>query len=289
MANILRLQGNLALAKDRYKIARRLLEEAMAIYSERGDTLRAASTRSALAQIAMVQCDFKRADALLEENYAAYSASGGQDGVAYTLCLQALSLFLSRGDLAEARKRTEESLDTFKKVGNRRFVAYASNLLGEILLMQGDEESVPLRSMLEESLATYRAVGDRLGAVDAYASLALLAARQGENEAAQAALVESWNLARTIGGQETAARCLERAGVIAAAQGKPEQAVPLWGTASTMRAAIVAPMPPVYRPAYVAAVAQAREQLGDATFQSLWMQGHQTPWEQVELFAPASI
>ena len=72
------------------------------------------------------------------------------------------------------------------------------------------------------------------------------------------------------------------------AQGKVEQAVPLWGTASTIRAAIVAPMPPVYRPAYVAAVAQSREQLGDETFQSLWTQGHQTPWEQVELFSPVS-
>ena len=284
MANILRLQGNLALAKDRYKIARRLLEEAMAIYRERGDVLRAASTRSALAQIAMVQCDFNRANALLAENQAAYSASGGQDGVAYTLCLQALSLFLSRSDLAEARKRAEESLAMFKAVGNRRFVAYASNLLGEILLAQGDEESAPLRSMLEEGLATYRTVNDRLGAVDALMSLALLATRQGENEAARAALVEGWDLVRAIGGRETAARCLERAGVLAAAQERPEQAVPLWGAASTIRADIVAPMPPVYRPVYVEAVAQAREQLGDEPFQALWMQGHQTPWEQVELF-----
>lgn len=286
MANILRLQGNLALAKDRYKIARRLLEEAMAIYREREDTRRAASTRSALAQIAMVQCDFTRARTLLEENLAVYSASGGQDGMAYTLCLQALSLFLARSDLAEARKRAEQSLAMFKALGNRRFVAYASNLLGKILLARGEEERAPLRSMLLESLETYRAVGDRSGAADALMSLARLAERQGENEAAQAALVESWELLFTIGAQETAARCLERAGAFAAAQGKPEQAVPLWGTASTIRAAIVAPMPPLHRPSYVAAVAQAREQLGDETFQLLWMQGHQTPWEQVELFSP---
>jgi len=215
-----------------------------------------------------------------------YSASGDQDGMAYILCLQALLLFLSRGELAEARKQTEQSLALFKAVGNRRFVAYVLNLLGEILLVQGDEENAPLRSMLDESLATYRAVGDRSGAADALMSLAQLATRQGESEAAQAALVESWNLLRAIGAQETAARCLERAGAFAVVQGKPEQAVPLWGTASTIRAAIVAPMPPVYRASYVGAVAQAREHLGDETFQSLWTQGHQTPWEQVELFSP---
>lgn len=286
MANILRLQGNLALAKNRYKIARRLLEEAMAIYRERGDTRRAASTRNALAQIALVQCDFKKAGILLEENQAIYNASGDQDGMAYVLCLQALLLFLSRGDAAEARSLAEQSLERFKVVGNRRFVAYVSTLLGEILLMQGDEEDAPLRAMLLESLAIYRALGDRSGTAEVLMSHALLTTRQGETEATRAALVESWDLTRTLGAQEMAARCLERAGEFAVGQGKPEQAVPLWGTASTIRAAIVAPMPPVYRPSYVAAVAQAREQLGDETFQSLWMQGHQTPWEQAELFGP---
>jgi hypothetical protein len=139
--------------------------------------------------------------------------------------------------------------------------------------------------MLEESLATFRAVGDRSGAADALLSLAVLKARQGESEAARTAFVESWELIRAIGAQETAARCLERAGAFAVAQGRPEQAVPLWGTASTIRAAIVAPRPPVYRASYIEAVARAREQLGDERFQELWTQGHQAPWEQVELFA----
>jgi predicted ATPase/class 3 adenylate cyclase len=286
MANILRLQGNLALAKNNYKIARRLLEEALTIYLERGNTQRGALTRSALAQIALAQCDFTRARALLEENLAVYSASGDQDGIAYILYIQSLLLFLSRGDSAEARTLAEQSLARFKAVGNRRFVAYVLNLLGEILLVQGDEESAPVHAMLLESLATFKTVGDRSGAADTLMSLARLEARQGENKAAQAAFAESWELLRAIGAQETAARCLERAGEFAVVQSKPERAVPLWGTAATMRANIVAPMPPVYRASYVAAVAQAREQLGDETFQSLWAQGHQTPWEQVELFSP---
>ena len=284
MANILRLQGNLALSKDRYKIARRLLEEAMAIYRERGDSRRAASTRSDLAQIAIVQCDFSRARTLLEENLAVYRASGNQGGIAYMLCLQAFLLFVARGDAAEARRLAEQGQAIFKAIGDRRFVAYVFNLLGEILLALGDEENAAVRSMLEESLATFKALGDRSSTADALMSIARLEARQGQNEAAQMALVESWDLIRATGAQEEAARCLERAGEFAMAQSKVEQAVPLWGTASTIRAAIVAPMPPVYRPAYVAAVAQAREQLGDETFQALWMQGHQTPWEQVELF-----
>ncbi|MGH2482054.1 MAG: tetratricopeptide repeat protein, partial [Ktedonobacteraceae bacterium] len=267
MANILRLQGNLALAKSSYKIARRLLEEALAIYLERGDMRRAASTRSALAQIALAQGDFSRARALLEENLAAYSASGEQNGIAFALCNQSLLVFLSRGDLAEAKTLAEQSLARFKAVGNRRFTAYVQNLLVEILLVQGDAENTQVRSMLLESLAIFKAVGDRSGAADALISLARLAGRQEEYEAAQAAYAESWELLRAIGAKETAARCLERAGELMMAQGKPEQAVPLWGTAATLRATIVAPMPPVYRSTYVAAVALAREALGDETFQ----------------------
>ncbi len=287
MANILRLQGNLALAKNSYKIARRLLEEALAIYNERGDIQKVASTRGALAQIALAQCDFARARTLLEENMATYSASGEQDGIAYPLCQLALLIFLSRGDSAEARTLAEQSLARFKAVGNRRFVANVFNLLGEILLAQGGEEIARARSMLEESLAIFKIMGDRSGTAEALISLARLAASQGENEAAQAAYAESWTLLRAIGAKDMAARCLEGTGELAVAQEMPERAVIVWGTAATLRAAILAPMPPVYRATYVAAVALAREQLGDETFQSLWTQGHQTPWEQVELFSPA--
>lgn len=285
MANILRLQGNLALAKNSYKIARHLLEEALAIYRKRGDIQKAASTRGALAQIAMAQCDFTRARALLDENKAAYSASGEQDGTAYLLCLQALLHFLSRGYSAEARTLAEQSLARYKAVGNRRFVAYVLNLLGEILLAQEEAGREQVRSMLEESLAIFKTLDDRSGTVEALISLARLAASRGENDAAQTAYAESWALVRAIGAKDMAARCLEGAGELAVAQEMPERAVIVWGTAATLRAAILAPMPPVYRATYVAAVALAREKLGDETFQTLWAQGHRTPWEQVELTA----
>ena len=54
MANILRLQGNLAMTKNNYKIARRLLEEALHIYRSLRDMQRAVWTREALVQIAIV-------------------------------------------------------------------------------------------------------------------------------------------------------------------------------------------------------------------------------------------
>src|SRR5260370_22814736 len=123
--------------------------------------------------------------------------------------------------------------------------------------------------MLEESLATFKTMGDRSGTAEILISLARLAARQSEYEAAQAAYAESWKLLRVIGAQDMAARSLEGWGELAVAQGKPGQAVTLWGTAATLIAAIIAPMPPVDRAAYEQSGAPSRGKLGTENFQLL--------------------
>lgn len=281
MANILRLQGNLAMVRNSYKVARRLLEEALAIYHERGDAPKMASTREALAQVAIAQCDYTRAHALLEEDLAFFRARGEQYNAAYPLYSLACALFLARDDRAEAKALAEESLALFRAVGNRRLVAYVLSLKGQMLLVEREDERA--RSMLEESLAIFKAVGDRSGTAEALIALARLAAYRGENEAALACYVESWGLLRAIGARELSATCLEGCGEVAAAQGEPGRAARLWGAAATVRAAIVAPMPPIYRTDYTRAVTTAREQLGEEAFQAAWAEGRAIPLEQVEL------
>jgi hypothetical protein len=59
--------------------------------------------------------------------------------------------------------------------------------------------------------------------------------------------------------------------------------VQLWGITATVRAAIVAPMPPIYRPDYIQAVATARESLSEEAFQTAWIEGSRTPLEQALL------
>jgi hypothetical protein len=67
------------------------------------------------------------------------------------------------------------------------------------------------------------------------------------------------------------------------AQGEARWAVQLWGIAATVRAEIVAPMPPIYRPDYIQAVTAARESLGEEAFQMAWTEGRRTSLEQVLL------
>ena len=285
MANILQLQGNLALVRSSYKLARRMLEEALAMYQELGDGLSVTATREALAQVAITQGDYSKAQSLLEKNIASYFARDEQYRVAYPLFLLARMLFLSQWDRVEARARAEESLALFRAVGNKRFIAYTLSLLGQIVLIE-ERDAGNASSMVEESIAIFKSIADRFGTAEARIALARVQSFEGKHEAARACYQESWQLLKTMDAKEVSAACLEGYGEVLVALGTREAtnlAVKLWGTAATVRAAIVAPMPQVYRTAYRQALALARERLGEAAFQSAWAEGHSLPLEQVEL------
>ncbi len=281
MANILRLQGNLALFKNTYKLARRLLEEALALYKELGDTAKIAPTRKALAEVAIAQGDYAQARLLMEEDLASYKATGEKYSAAYSLYFLARIRFLARDDLAKAQSLVEESLNLFKEAGNRRLVAYARHLLAQMLLIKGDESRA--HSMLDASIGTFRVLKEPSAIADVLISFGRLATLQGDTETAQTSYQESWALLQTIDAKELSINCLEGYGETLVAQGEPKRAVQLWATAATVRATIMSPMPPVYRPSYNQAVATARQILGVAAFQSAWTEGHKTPLEQVQL------
>jgi predicted ATPase/class 3 adenylate cyclase len=281
MANILRLQGNLAMMKNNYKIARRLLEETLHIYEALGDIQKTIGTRNSLAQVAISQGDYSKARSLLEENLASYRMLGEQYRTAYPLYHLALALFLSREDRTKARELAEESLILFRAVGNRRLIGYALILLGEILLVEREDERA--HSMMEESLAIFKRIGERFGTALALISSARMLAYSGEYETAQTCYKESWELLGANGDKELIAACLEGYGEVLVAQGEAQWAVQLWGLAATIRAEIVAPMPPVYRLDYIQAVASARESLDEEAFQMAWTTGNQTSVAQVSL------
>ena len=281
MANILRLQGNLAMTKNNYKIARRLLEETLHLYQTLGDIQKTTWTRYSLAQIAISQGNYSKALSLEEENLASHRIPGEYFGSAYPLYHMALALFLSKGERLKAHELAEESLTLFRAVGNRRFIGYALILLGEILLVEREGERA--QSMFEESLAIFKGIGERFGTALALISIARMLAYKGEHEAALAYYKESWDLLGANGDRELIAACLEGYGEVLVALGEAKWAVQLWGIAAAVRADIVAPMPPIYRLVYIQAVASAREILDEEAFQLAWTKGSQTSLEQVLL------
>jgi predicted ATPase/class 3 adenylate cyclase len=279
MANILRLQGSLALTRTAYKLARRLLEESLQISRELGDTPGIASTRKTLAEVHIVQGNYTQARLLMEEAHESYQASGEKYSTAYPLYVLARIHYLTGDDLAKAHSQAEECRVLFKEVGNRRLVAHARHVLGQIQLIQGEVGWV--RTTLEASMSTFRALNERAAIGDVLMTLGRLAAAEGDYEAAQSAYTESWELLRTTGLKERSVSCLEGYGEVLVAQEAPEKAVQLWATAATVRAAIIAPMPPVYRASYRQALTIARQHLSEKAFQSAWAEGHKTPLDRV--------
>ena len=282
MANILQLQGTIAMVTSSYKLARRLLDEALAIYRDEGDSSRVSSTREALAQIAIAQCDYATAQSLLEKDIASFQARGEKYRIAYPLYLLARAYFLAQLDLVEARAKAEESLALFREVGDKRLIGHTLTLLGQILLVE-KRDAGGAASLAEEGIAALKAVGDRSGTAGALMALARVRAFSGEYEAARQCYKESWQLLMAARARELGANCLEGCGELMVALGAPDVAAKLWGTAATVRAAIVAPMPLVDRTAYNKAVALARGRLGAKAFQEAWAEGHALTLEQVTI------
>src|SRR5579885_2131154 len=285
MAHILSMQGNLARARNAYKLARRLLEEALSIYRELGDMKRVAATREAMAQVAIAQADYSGAISLLEKNLARYKASGEQYRAAYPLSLLARTRFLARGDLELARAQAEESLALFKAVGNRRLTASVLGLLGQIALAA--HEGARACALLEESASAFEELADRSGRTEALITLARLSLAEGNLAQAYTLYNESLELLRGIEARELHAACLEGFGELLVAQDEPERAVQHWALAASIRAAIVAPTPPVYRVPYVQAVTTARERLGEERFLAAWNKGRNLSLEQAQAVAGA--
>ncbi|HLX39870.1 MAG TPA: tetratricopeptide repeat protein [Ktedonobacteraceae bacterium] len=280
-AKVLRLLGQLQIGEKTVE-ARSLLEASLALYEELDDSYGIGLVRNDLARAATRQGDYARARSLLEKNLALYRTREDAHSRAHPLLLLAVVLFLTKGNQEIARYLAEESLEIFRGIGDRRLAAFVLQLLSELSLFQGDVEKA--QAYCEESIAFFRDLDDRNGVAQSLLSLARVLAYRGDELAAYNTCKESWMLLREVGDSEQRATCLEQVGELLENAGKPDQletAAELWGKAATLRATLVAPMPPIYRPAYGKAVASVREQLGTERFQAAWTEGRNMPVGQI--------
>lgn len=262
--------------------ARHLMEEAFALFEELGDQSWVIHTRGDIARIANLQGDYAKACELLQKSLADYEARGDTYNRAYPLAFLARALLLSGKELEKAQALSEESLTIFREIGNQRYAANVLNVLGRIALQRGDLERA--RELCEESVEIFDEVCYRFGVVEALISLGQIMVSQGDDEAAQDCYVKSWSLLlKTLDAKELCASCLEGWGELVARQGKLEHAAQMWAAAATIRASLVAPMPPIYRAAYNQAVAAVREQLGTKAFQAAWAEGRKLSLAQIKM------
>jgi predicted ATPase/class 3 adenylate cyclase len=122
--------------------------------------------------------------------------------------MYALGVLLDqRGEPERAAELVQRSLAVFRELGDRESVARALNSLGGIKRALGELESA--RSLLEESIGVRRELGDEPGTAGALTNLGSVAFEQGDFEEAEARLTEALTLDRAHGNEWGAAVALD--------------------------------------------------------------------------------
>jgi predicted ATPase/DNA-binding CsgD family transcriptional regulator len=172
------------LARDQGDLiaARRLLEQSLRIFRERGDLQDVGSSLRALAVITQAEGDHERARALFRDALELFHRVGHALGVGWTLrnlgvVAQAL------GDGREAAALFEAALPVLRKLGDRPGLARTLGSLAILARIEG--AYAESRARLEEALALVREAGDQRGVAMMLAALGMLAYTEGAPQRAR--------------------------------------------------------------------------------------------------------
>jgi ATP/maltotriose-dependent transcriptional regulator MalT len=276
------LLGYIARIRSQFAQAQAHLEEAAARFQTLGDRWRQGQCFTECARVAIEQGQYEQAQARISESLLLYQELGDQQRLGFVRILQAQLLFVQQQDEVLARQLAEQSLAQFQQLGDTPYRVFPLVLLGLMQLKQGELEAA--RPLLEESLALTRqgwSVTD--GASGPALPLARLLARQGKTAEARHLYRECLSLLIEFNVfKEGIAASLEGLAALETGEGRPGQAVWLWGAAQALREAIGAPMYPVSRAGYEHTLAKARAQLGEQAFRAAWTEGREmTPVQAV--------
>ncbi len=255
--------GVLALLRCEYDRAEGRLEEALVLYRGLGDGEGVASALQVLGSVAREQADYARAEELHGESLALWRGLGDRAGEARSLNYLGFVAWLQEKH-QRAREICEETLITFRDLGDSEGVVWALINLGASAQYSGSLG--PARMFLDESLALSNEVGYREGEAWSLDQLGVLALHEGDAGRARQLLRSSLGVHRDLGDRWRAASVLERLAEAYAAEGHLERAALLLGTADVTREAIGAPVPLCERARRECAVASVRARMGEEKF-----------------------
>jgi predicted ATPase/DNA-binding CsgD family transcriptional regulator len=137
--------------------------------------------------------------------------------------LSALGVAAQRaGDYAQATARFEEGLPLLREVGEKQWTAIVLSSLGLIALYQGNHQRA--RTLCEESLALFRDSGDTRGIASVLTNLGMMRLEQGDDAQAARLLEESLSLRHEMGDKGGSAHTLAMLGRMALSQYQYQQA-----------------------------------------------------------------
>jgi predicted ATPase/DNA-binding CsgD family transcriptional regulator len=189
--------ANLAVIQSDYKRAEALAAESLALFRELGDQPGTALSLYLLGSAAWTRGSPAATRVLTEESLAISRATGDKERVAWSLFTLGLS-HSSQGEYARARALFEESLAMHRELEGKRGMASSLTQLAEVLFVsQGD--STTIHSLLEEGLALFRGLGDKEGIAASLRLLGQITLRQADVFTAHQLAEESVRLYKVTG------------------------------------------------------------------------------------------
>jgi adenylate cyclase len=317
--------GRVAYSQGEYAAARALFKESLNLRREMGDKWGVAGSLNSLGIVAAEQGDYAATQALLEESLTLKREMGDKWGLAQSLNNLGI-VAAEQGDYAAARALLEESLSLGREMGDKALAPYSLNNLGEVALSQGDCATAQV--LLEESLTLKREMGDKWGMAHSLTNLGIVAAEQGDYAAARTLYEESLSLCREVddkrgrayallglgladlvenqpgagqhilgslrlrvemGEQARQASSLVGVAGLALHKGQPRHAAQWMGAAAAALNVLGAALEPAVIGFHARTLAAAKEELGEATFQSAWDEGEKWGLEEAVAYALEEI
>jgi DNA-binding SARP family transcriptional activator/predicted ATPase len=220
-AQVLWRMGRSKVGSDRNE-ARRLFEQALALYQAVGDRWGMANTLASLGGVAWNLGDYQEARRWHEESLAIRQSLGDQRGIAASL-MAVGSTALSQGRLDDAEQLVRKGCALHQEIGDQRGIADGLRHLGVALLALG--KLAEASSLLKRCVAIYTDLGFQFGLE--VAMLGDAQAHLGNYDAAQRHGEEGLAIARRTGYRRGIGYSLFVLGEVALAAGKYGEAAKL--------------------------------------------------------------
>ena len=232
--------------------------------------------------IRFAQAEYEGTLPLKDKMIACMRAAGDRRGEALSLSAFGL-VYMHLQDAQHSAADLKQGLALYRELDDKWGIAFCLSNMGQLVAMQGDLAQAT--NLHAESVALYWEAGDKSAIVVSQYLMAMTLLLQGDLEWASSLLQSGLGLAAEVKQKQYLAQCLEGLAGVAAAQGRADRSARLWGAATALRAASGNPISPTQKTLYEPFIAQARNQLGGATFETEWAKGEALSMAQAIAYA----
>lgn len=257
--------GGLANLLGDFRVARRELEESVAIWREIGG---GEGLSDALAHLGInygTQGEAEKSWAACEESLAIARAHG--DRLHIMLGVHGLGVgYVERRDFARARALFEEALDVCRDLGSTALTSLVLNSMGDMARAQGDMATA--RNRFEQSLAVALEFDSKSQQAIVRHNLGHTLHQLGSVPEARESFRQALTLFREMGDTRGVAECVAGLACLLASV-HPERAARWFATARATAVAIGTELSPSNTPQYDAALATIRVALSESALESI--------------------